>query len=535
MFLHNDDVDVEAAAAAAAQAGVRVVRVLTAAAVETAVAHSHARAGALLVGVCMRASRENDLLARGMLLRVCVAGDSVRGPVFENLPPTNLARRLAGTSAPSLDAILHKVTDELVAGGSACAGRDAWPPAARALADAATAAPVVIVDDVARVMRLGDRWATADALEGACVPTPHAVRVAAGVSAEAALAALVKTGLSFPVVVKPRTACGTASAHALAVVLRASGLATALTRAGCSDDNTTATAPTAAVDTACCDILIQQYVDHGGVLFKVYVAGSVVHVSRRPSVPDLGSSAGVGGLQPGSDATSTSKEDADASWLAFDSTAIARTASALAATAAAAAAARVWAAGPPAEPSAADLDGVVSALRRGLGVTLFGFDGVVDRQTGAVYGWGVESKERQSEKTPCCPFTPTPITHPTLTTKHRPLARCRRQLFPVHGRRAVPCCGGCCVCCGDAASRREKRCGRLIFFVGGGFPAPSLSLFHCSLNQTAWKFDKNQQQHQQTKPSLHTWPVAPSPPPPPPPPPPSAAACPHPAHEVSCL
>ena len=106
MFLHNDDVDVEAAAAAAAQAGVRVVRVLTAAAVETAVAHSHARAGALLVGVCMRASRENDLLARGMLLRVCVAGDSVRGPVFENLPPTNLARRLAGTSAPSLDAIL---------------------------------------------------------------------------------------------------------------------------------------------------------------------------------------------------------------------------------------------------------------------------------------------------------------------------------------------------------------------------------------------------------------------------------------------
>lgn len=412
LFLHNDDTDFEAAAAAAAQAGVRVVRVPTAAAVETAVAQSHARAGALLAGVCMRASRESDLLARGMLPRVCVAGDSVGGVVFENLLPTNLARRLADTSSPPLDAILHKVTDELAAGGSACAGRDAWPLAARALADAAATAPVVIVDDIARVMRLGDRWATADALEGACVPTPRAVHVSAGVSAEAALTALVKAGLLFPVIVKPRTACGTASAHALAVVLRASGLATALTHTGCSADGTAAAAPDTAVDTACCDIVIQQYVDHGGVLFKVYVAGNVVHVSRHPSVPDLGSSASVDGLPPGHGATKTSETHVDASWLAFDSTATPRTASALAATAAATAATRAGAVGPLAEPPAADLDGVVSALRCGLGLTLFGFDGVVDRQTGAFYCWGVGSTMHLPAQPLHSVFPSTPITRP---------------------------------------------------------------------------------------------------------------------------
>ncbi|GMI35040.1 hypothetical protein TrCOL_g6152 [Triparma columacea] len=63
---------------------------------------------------------------------------------------------------------------------------------------------------------------------------------------------------------KPLDAAGTASSHKMTVVLRDEGL-----------------------DSLTLPCLLQEYENHGGVLFKVYVLGGNVRVFSRPSLPDL--------------------------------------------------------------------------------------------------------------------------------------------------------------------------------------------------------------------------------------------------------
>lgn len=73
-------------------------------------------------------------------------------------------------------------------------------------------------------------------------------------------------GIFLPCIMKPRVACGVTEAHQMAFVMHAS----ALQDVG---------VPLPAI--------LQEYVDHGGVLWKVYVAGKKVFVSQRKSTPDL--------------------------------------------------------------------------------------------------------------------------------------------------------------------------------------------------------------------------------------------------------
>ncbi|GMH54866.1 hypothetical protein TrRE_jg7120, partial [Triparma retinervis] len=70
--------------------------------------------------------------------------------------------------------------------------------------------------------------------------------------------------LGYPIIAKPLDAAGTASSHKMTVVLRAEGMGSL-------------TLP----------CLLQEYENHGGVLFKVYVLGGNVRVFSRPSLPDL--------------------------------------------------------------------------------------------------------------------------------------------------------------------------------------------------------------------------------------------------------
>ena len=73
------------------------------------------------------------------------------------------------------------------------------------------------------------------------------------------------TYLQPPLIAKPLSAAGTKKSHCMGVVLRMSGLQHVK-------------------ETPC---LLQQYVNHNAVLFKVYVLGNHVSVFERPSLPNL--------------------------------------------------------------------------------------------------------------------------------------------------------------------------------------------------------------------------------------------------------
>ena len=70
--------------------------------------------------------------------------------------------------------------------------------------------------------------------------------------------------IEFPVICKPLVACGTPDSHLLYVAFTAASLRDAAT-----------------------PCLIQQFHDHDGVVFKIYVIGDSIMASKRDSLPDL--------------------------------------------------------------------------------------------------------------------------------------------------------------------------------------------------------------------------------------------------------
>ncbi|CAM6127372.1 unnamed protein product [Calypogeia fissa] len=71
-------------------------------------------------------------------------------------------------------------------------------------------------------------------------------------------------GLKFPVIAKPLVADGSAKSHAMFLIFNTEGL--------------TKLKP---------PVVIQEFVNHGGVIFKVYVVGDYVKCVRRKSLPDV--------------------------------------------------------------------------------------------------------------------------------------------------------------------------------------------------------------------------------------------------------
>lgn len=91
-----------------------------------------------------------------------------------------------------------------------------------------------------------------------------------GASFEDALRQIQASGLALPVLVKPIWADGRAGSHALAVVTAESGLQHLFERG-----------PQLGL---ALPAVAQQYVPHGGCLFKVYVLGRHVRMVTRPSL-----------------------------------------------------------------------------------------------------------------------------------------------------------------------------------------------------------------------------------------------------------
>ncbi|KAL4433219.1 hypothetical protein ABPG77_003267 [Micractinium sp. CCAP 211/92] len=202
---------------------------------------------------------------------------------------------------------------------------------------------------------------------------------------------LAAARVGLPCIVKPQAACGVAEAHQMAFVLHGSGF-----------DDLEVPLPAVA----------QEYVDHGGVVWKVYVAGEQVFWTQRRSTPDLGPLARILADDPDADIPSSIGFDSLKSlpttlpWLRR----LEPPAPEPAATAAAAAAGfepeaagssngdpgaprGAAAAAPAGHAQAAQSPGhelmrrptfeaIAAALRQQLGLTLFGFDLVFDRVAG---------------------------------------------------------------------------------------------------------------------------------------------------------
>jgi len=72
--------------------------------------------------------------------------------------------------------------------------------------------------------------------------------------------------IDFPCIIKPRLGCGPSKAHQMALVFRSEGF-----------DETQVPSPG----------IIQEYINHGGMIWKIYVAGNSVFYERRKSTPDV--------------------------------------------------------------------------------------------------------------------------------------------------------------------------------------------------------------------------------------------------------
>ncbi|OIT28116.1 PREDICTED: inositol-tetrakisphosphate 1-kinase 1-like [Nicotiana attenuata] len=75
---------------------------------------------------------------------------------------------------------------------------------------------------------------------------------------------ITRQGLDFPIIAKPLIANGTADSHQMYLVLKPEGL-----------------------EELKPPIVLQEFVNHGGVIFKVYVAGEHVKCVKRRSLPDI--------------------------------------------------------------------------------------------------------------------------------------------------------------------------------------------------------------------------------------------------------
>jgi len=224
----------------------------------------------LIVGHCMKWSREKDFLKRGALPTV---------PTQNGLSfiPLQLERPMEPQLAV-VDVILHKATDEIVSvakvQASTPSDRIQYSDGIQRLQKYIAENPdKCVVDPINRLAPLLDRSATRtllEDLEDVKVSERTVVRAPRSVEVkdleEPHLTQAISVG--FPTIVKTLMACGTSDAHTMAVVFKEEGY-------------TNLQVPLPAV--------IQEYVDHGSCVYKFYVIGNKVFHSCRRSMPNAAS------------------------------------------------------------------------------------------------------------------------------------------------------------------------------------------------------------------------------------------------------
>ena len=317
-----------------------------------------ARRRPVVIGYAMRESRELDLARRG-LMHMDVRGGACFAPVAASLDAQ--AQRLP------FDVVLHKATDWSTFDSERNVASLQLP--AYFLSDP----PPPLGDDIARVVPLITRSGIHDALSelaragllGDRLKVPRAWPLAA---AEAE--SVIFTALPRPLIAKAEVACGTSFAHRMLVLPAAGGSGSADREdRGNGGRGGRGVGVMQANERAAyrshlggLDVLCQDWIHSDGHEIKVYVIGERVHVSRRPLPPALQTAGDAGGNA-----------------VAFDGAALPSSAGGVKGGV------KGGLGGGLGEPTAeqrAALCVAASALRDRLGLSLFGFDCVVDRMDG---------------------------------------------------------------------------------------------------------------------------------------------------------
>ncbi|KAI8475821.1 MAG: hypothetical protein J3K34DRAFT_456019 [Monoraphidium minutum] len=367
----------------------------------------------VVVGYAMKASREQQLADQGLLpllpqptsAAAAALDGGGGGGALVCFMPLDVSRPLDKQGA--FDALLHKASDELVAGPGG-GGPPAWSGAMVELRRQAEAARgLAVVDPFDAAAKVVDRavlCAILSDLEG--VPLPGGVRARAPRHAVAASLAAPDLGrqleaagtrcsgwvgagcglASCALLVKPIAACGVPGSHTMALALGAAALP-ALTGGGGGGGGGGFGGGA---------VVVQEFVNHGGLQYKAYAIADHVFYATRASIPDV---ARPGAAALAAAAAAAGGPAAERLALRFDSLASLPTAlpphmaagggatlqpsgggAPAEAGGAAAAAAAAAPAAPPLHQGA--LEAVAGFLRGRLGLSLFGFDIVVCADTG---------------------------------------------------------------------------------------------------------------------------------------------------------
>ncbi|KAJ4957477.1 hypothetical protein NE237_024588 [Protea cynaroides] len=127
---------------------------------------------------------------------------------------------------------------------------------------------VLIIDPPEAIERLHNRISMLQAVSELDIPqknetfgVPKQIVI---YDSEALLDPASLEGLKFPVIAKPLVADGSAKSHKMSLLFKRDGL-----------------------DSLKPPIVLQEFVNHGGVIFKVYVVGDYVKCVKRKSLPDI--------------------------------------------------------------------------------------------------------------------------------------------------------------------------------------------------------------------------------------------------------
>jgi inositol-1,3,4-trisphosphate 5/6-kinase / inositol-tetrakisphosphate 1-kinase len=191
-----------------------------------------------------------------------------------------------------IDVILHKLTEDILCIAQISSMAPAIP---RALSPRDTSPQQLAMQRIQRLLDYHDRMGASLVDHPTAVQTVMSradmahtlqsclqnVRTRSGLSVGAPAFAVMMDPtdeswqhVAFPMMVKPLTAAGTKASHALTVLLNAP-----------DDDGDAHTVQAILQEKAPC--LCQEYCNHDGILYKVYVLGDFISVHARRSLPNL--------------------------------------------------------------------------------------------------------------------------------------------------------------------------------------------------------------------------------------------------------
>ncbi|CAN6211559.1 unnamed protein product [Urochloa humidicola] len=225
----------------------------------------------LVIGYVMKQSREEDFARRGAF----PIYPSEDGPIFV---PLSFELPLS-SQLQEVDTVLHKITDEIVKIDPNCSidfpkGISFSSGMSEIIRFTEEHPDFCIIDQFKNIYPLLDRLQIQNILvrlqelgtEGKPkLRAPYSLKVDNFHDGELDKH-LAEANLSFPLIVKPQVACGVADAHNMALVFQI-------------EEFSNLSVPLPAV--------LQEYVDHGSKIFKFYVIGERVFHAVRNSMPNV--------------------------------------------------------------------------------------------------------------------------------------------------------------------------------------------------------------------------------------------------------